>query len=173
MSRSWAKLSAAPRSCAGGGCSNDSSTWPAFTFERRPCGLSTWNDAGERSSTVPAFSSPSSSYRRCTRELEDVREMLREALQAVITAGNDDLLGARIALDRPAVVEHFVAGFHDEEIALRREARQVQRLPLAQVGFGQLVWRAGVQVLLRAEVSAQAHVRIDRRINEHRPQIVL
>ena len=32
-----------------------------LSFERRPCGLSTWNEAGARSSTVPAFSSPSSS----------------------------------------------------------------------------------------------------------------
>ena len=38
--------------------------------------------------------------------------MLRKALQAVVPAGDHDLLGARVALDRPPVVEHLVAGFN-------------------------------------------------------------
>src|SRR5688572_4256002 len=108
-SRAAAKVRASVRSSPAAGRSNSSSTLLALILERRPCGLSTWNDAGERSSTAPAFSSPSSSYRRCTRELQYARQVLRKTLQAVIAALDHDLLGPRVAGHRLPVIEHLVA----------------------------------------------------------------
>ena len=57
------RRTAAPRRAAPrrGGRSKESSTFAALILERRPCGLSTWNDAGACASTAPTFSSPSSS----------------------------------------------------------------------------------------------------------------
>ena len=94
--------------------------------------------------------------------------MLWKALQAVIPATNDDVLRARVARHRSAIVEHLVARLDDKEVALRRDVRYVERFPLAKVRFGELIRLAGMKVLLRAEVGAQADVRIDRRIDEHR-----
>src|SRR5262245_38459012 len=106
MSSSPANFSACVSSSAAVGRSNASSTFAAFTFERRPCGLSTWNDAGASPRTEPTFRSPSSSYRSCmTGELYDARKMLRKALQAVVPALHHDLLAAGIALHRAAIVE--------------------------------------------------------------------
>src|SRR5688572_24872633 len=172
-SRSREYFSASARSSAAAGRSKESRTFAALILERRPCGLSTWNDAGERSSTAPAFSSPSSSYRRCTRELQYARQVLREALQAVIAALDHDLLGARVARHRLAVIEHLVAGLDQQQITSRRDARHEELLPLREVGLGEFVGLAGMKVLLRPEVGAQADMRVDRRIDQHRLQAVL
>jgi hypothetical protein len=56
-----ANFCASARSSAGAGRSKLSSTVAAFTFVRRPCGLSTWNEAGACSRIEPTFSSPASS----------------------------------------------------------------------------------------------------------------
>src|SRR5688572_9242763 len=172
-SRSREYFSASARSSAAAGRSKESRTFAALILERRPCGLSTWNDAGERSSTAPAFSSPSSSYRRCTRELQYARQVLRKTLQAVIAALDHDLLGPRVAGHRLPVIEHLVARLDQQQITAWRDARHVELLPLREVGLGELVGLAGMKVLLRPEVGAQADMRVDGRIDQHGLQAVL
>src|SRR5688572_4272940 len=163
MSSPDANFCASASSSAPLGCSNDSSTLEAFIFERRPCGLSTWNDAGAWARTAPTFRSPSSSYSSCTAELDDARQVARKALQAVVAAVDHHLLGARIARHRLAIVEHLVAGLDQQKVAPRRDARHVEPLPFTQVRLGKLVRLGGVEVFLRAEVGAQPDVRLDRR----------
>src|SRR5439155_8511081 len=97
-SSSWANFCASARSSAPEGRSNASSTFAAFTLERRPWGLSTWNEAGASPRTAPTFRSPSSSYSSCMPgKLQDARQMLRKALQAVIAALHHHLLAADVA----------------------------------------------------------------------------
>src|SRR5882672_12495013 len=96
-------------------------------------------------------------------ELQDARQMLRKAHQAVVTARDHDLFCSGVALDRTAVVEHLVGGVDEEEIARWRDARNVELLPCPQIILGELVALAGMQVLLRPEIAAQADVRVDRR----------
>src|SRR5690242_9360235 len=95
-----AKASACASSSAAAGRSKLSSTAAALTLLRRPCGLSTWNEAGACASTEPTFSSPASSYRTCTRELQDAGQEARKALEAVVAAVHHHLLGTSIALHR-------------------------------------------------------------------------
>ena len=45
--------------------------------------------------------------------------MLWKAAQAVIATLDHDLLRARVALQRLAIVEHLVAGFYQQQVALR------------------------------------------------------
>src|SRR5688572_21554309 len=99
--------------------------------------------------------------------------MLRKALQAMVPAGNDELLGAGVTLHRLAIVEHLIARLDDQQVALRRDAGQVELFPLAQVRLRELVRLAGVKVGLGAEVGAQADMGIDGRIDQHRFQAVL
>src|SRR5688572_7820224 len=173
MSRPPAYCWASASSSAPPGRSNSSSTLEAFTLERRPCGLSTWKEAGACASTVPTFRSPSSSYNSCTAELEDPGQVLREALQAVIAALDHDLLRPGVAGDRLAAVEHLVAGLDQQEVASRRDTRHVKLLPFAQVRLREDVGLAGMQVLLRSEIGAQADMRLDGRIDQHRARVVL
>src|SRR5260221_5105918 len=106
-------------------------------------------------------------------ELEDARQVLRKARQAVIAAGNHDLFRAGIALDRAPIVEHLVAGLDEQEIARRRDARNIEILPRPQVILSELVRLTGVEVLLRPEIGAQADVWVDRGIDQDRPRAVL
>src|SRR5690242_12099268 len=99
--------------------------------------------------------------------------MLLEAPQAVITAWYYTLLGTCIARDGPAVVEHLVAGFDQQEVPARRNGRNVQFFPIEEVRLGQHVGLAGMQVVLRSQERAQSDVRIDGRIEQRRPAIVL
>src|SRR5688572_20675004 len=125
MSSPAANFCASASSSAPLGCSNDSSTLAALTFERRPWGLSTWKDAGAWASTAPTFRSPSSSYSSCTAELDDAGQVARKALQAVVAAFDHDLLGACVARHRAAIVEHLVAGLDQQKVATRRNARHI------------------------------------------------
>src|SRR5260221_7885270 len=106
-------------------------------------------------------------------ELEDARQVLRKARQAVIAAGNHDLFRAGIALDRAAVIEHFGAGLDEQEIARRGDVRNVEIPPRPQVFLGQRVGFAGMEVLLRPEIAAQADVRVDRGIDQDHARAVL
>src|SRR6185295_12526560 len=109
MSRSLANFSASARSSAPDGRSKARSTFAALILERRPCGLSTWKEAGVSPRTAPTFRSPSSSYKSCMPgKLQDAREVPRKALQAVVTTLHDHLLAPRVAADGLAIVEHLV-----------------------------------------------------------------
>src|SRR5688572_22233902 len=88
-----------------------------------------WTPAPGRAPHRPSKRLPPRTGCASGGELEDARQMRREALQAVVASFDDHLLRARITLHGLAVVEHFVAGFHDQEIALRREALRVEAAP--------------------------------------------
>src|SRR5204863_9625963 len=78
------------------------------------------------------------------------------------------LLRTSVMLDGAPVIEHFVTGFDEQQIALRRDFRDVQAPPLLEMRLGELVRLAGMEVFLRPGVRVQAYMRSDRRIDEHR-----
>src|SRR4051794_17614393 len=99
--------------------------------------------------------------------------MRRKALQAVIAARNDHLLGAGIALQCTPIIEYLVSRLDKKQIVAGGNAWRVAVPPLLEVLLSQLVGLARMEVLLRAEVGAQAHVRIDRGIDQDCASAVL
>ena len=80
--------------------------------------------------------------------------MFRKAAQAVIAARDHTLCSAGVAFYGAAVIQHLVARFYEEQITLRRNPRHVELAPLSEMGTRELIGLAGVEVLLRPEVSA-------------------
>src|SRR5262249_2538337 len=100
-------------------------------------------------------------------EFHDVREMSRQARQAVVAAIHHDLRAARVAADGLAVVQHLVTGLHQEKIPARRDPGYLELFPFAEMALGKLVRLPGVEVPLRPEIRTQPDVRLDRGIDEH------
>jgi len=149
--------------------SKRSSTALAFTLERLPCAASTWKAAPASERIVPTRNPPSSSKSTCfmdpprgdgrglARPRHDVGHELREAREGMVPALHHRVEGPRIEGDGLAVVEHLVGRLHDEPVALRAGDRgRVERLELGDVLRREVEALAGVQVLLRAEVSARS-----------------
>ena len=91
----------------------------------------------------------------------------------MVSTLHHDLFRAPVFSYRCSVVEHFVSGFDEQQIALGAHSAHDEFLPLPQVLFGEFVGLAAVKALLRAKVGAQADVRVDRRIDQHRAHVVL
>src|SRR5258708_456350 len=126
---------------------------PAFTFERLPCAASTWKDAPASERIVPTRNAPSSSNRTCfifafalrdyssigfddasrsrLRPLYELGDMLGERHQRVVAATHYRVQRALVEGDRVAVVEHHVAGLHEEPVTLRpRDSARIERAQL-------------------------------------------
>jgi len=65
----------------------------------------------------------------------------------VVTALNHDLLGACIAVHCTAVVEHFIAGLDEKQVAIGRDLRLVQATPSIEVLLALPIGRGGGSLL--------------------------
>jgi len=91
----------------------------------------------------------------------------------MIATLDHDLARTAIPVHRPAVIENFVAGFNQQQITPGTDDGHKLRRPGRKMGLGQRVFGAAVQIALRTEVGAQSDVRINRRVDQDRPRIVL
>src|SRR5258708_4185948 len=141
---------------------------PAFTFERLPCAASTWKDAPASERIVPTRNAPSSSKSTCfipfpgfggvsrsrLRPLDELGHMLRKRHERVVAATHDRMQRPLVESDRVAIVEHDVAGLHEEPVTLRpRDSARIERAQLVDVPARELEFLARVEVSLRTEVA--------------------
>src|SRR5262247_1782775 len=116
---------------------------------------------------------PRALARRGAGELEDQRQMLGKAAQRMVAAFDHDLPRTRVLPHRLAVVEHLVARLDEQQIALRVNGWHIEPAPLLEVRVRQLVFLAGIKVALDTEIALEISLRLHRRVDEHRPQVVL
>src|SRR4029079_14955271 len=94
-----------------------------------------------------------SSLRTHASEREGACNVFGEALQRMVATIADYTARPLVFTRCGAPIETLVAGFQQQEVALRIDALDHERAPALEVRTRQLVRRSGVQVLLRAEVS--------------------
>mgnify|MGYP003578231111 CR=1 FL=1 len=70
-------------------------------------------------------------------------------------------------------VENFIAGRHQQQIALRRHAQDFERAQFRKMLRGELIFGAGVQIALHADVASQQFVGLPRRVHQCGAQTVL
>ena len=75
-------------------------------------------------------------------KFKNCREVIREACQCVITTLDDDLVRTPKFLYRMTVIEYFIAGFDQQQVARRRDGFAFHRMPASEVIFGENVFIA-------------------------------
>ena len=90
--------------------------------------------------------------------------------KAVIAPFQDDLAAAGVAIHGLAVIEHFIAGFEQQQIAFRAERWWIKRAQLRDVIGGKFKWGAAVQRRLRTKEFVRRDRGNDGGIDQHGTQ---